>query len=122
MTMPGVCDSVPPNRQGPRPQLPTLAKPQSSVGAIVGTAAEAETGLALSYSTVNLASLDGPTSGRVVAADSLGGFAFDSLQPGTYRVMVRWFDHRYQTRDFFVKPAAIDTFLAVLRYYRCTGY
>jgi hypothetical protein len=122
MTMAGVCDSVPQNRDGPKPHLPFRAAPTAPFGGIVGTAAEAGTGLALPYSSVDIVKLDGPPSGRLLAADSVGGFAFDRLEPGTYRVRVRWFDHRFEMRDLLVKAATLDTFQGVLRYYRCTGY
>ena len=122
MTIPAVCDSVPPHRHGPAPTIPTLPAPQAPLGAVVGAVSEAGTGLALAYATIDLARLDSLPSGRLLSADSLGGFAIDGLAPGTYSLRVRSFNHRFRLHELHISPAVLETLTVALPYYQCTGY
>lgn len=121
MTMPAVCDSAPPHRSGPTPVIPTLSAAATGFGAIVGAVSESGTGLALPHATIDIARLDGPPDPRLFAADSLGGFVLDTLSVGTYRLRVRWFDHRFHLRELRVTAGSVDTVLVALSYYRCVG-
>ena len=90
MTMPAVCDTAPPHREGSAPVIPSLAAPRAPFGAVVGAVSEVGTGLALPYATIDLARSDSAPPGRLLAADSLGGFALDTIPSGTYRLRVRF--------------------------------
>jgi len=54
--------------------------------------------------------------------DPRGGFAVDSLMPGTYHIRARAFNHRLATRDVRVRAARVDTVRIALQYYSCVGY
>jgi len=122
MTLPASCDSAPPHREGPVPAVPAVALPTPPFGTLVGAVSEAGTSWALPYATIDLTRLDGPAKARLLAADSVGGFALEALEPGTYRFRVRSFDHRFNAQDLRVRSAVVETLLVVLRYFRCTGY
>ena len=96
--------------------------PATRFGAIVGAVSERGTGLALPHATIDIARLDGPPAARLLAADSLGGFVLDTLSVGTYRLRVRWFDHRFQLQELRITAGRVDTVLVALSYYRCVGY
>ena len=122
MTMPAVCDTAPPHREGSAPVIPSLAAPRAPFGAVVGAVSEVGTGLALPYATIDLARSDSAPPGRLLAADSLGGFALDTIPSGTYRLRVRSFDHRFNVRELRIAPATVETLVVALSYFQCTGY
>lgn len=51
--------------------------------------------------------------------DSLGGFVFDALPPGRYRLFVRAFAHRPDSTDVNVSAGRVDTVGLVLQYFGC---
>ena len=51
--------------------------------------------------------------------DSLGGFVFDSLPPGRYRLLVRAFAHKPDSADVDVSAEAVDTVRFVLKFFEC---
>lgn len=51
--------------------------------------------------------------------DSLGGFAFDALPPGRYRLFVRAFAHRPDSTTVDVVAGRVDTVSILLQYFGC---
>jgi hypothetical protein len=51
--------------------------------------------------------------------DSLGGFVFDALPPGHYRLFVRAFAHRPDSIDVNVATGRVDTVGLLLQYFGC---
>jgi hypothetical protein len=63
---------------------------------------------------------DPPNAPHVSATpDSLGGFSFDALTPGHYRLFVRAFAHRPDSTDVDVRAGYVDTMNIVLQYFGC---
>ena len=56
------------------------------------------------------------------SADSLGGFAFDHVAPGTYVVRLLAMNHTWRHIGVAVRAAHVDTVHARLSYYECVGY
>jgi Carboxypeptidase regulatory-like domain len=123
MTLPGVCDTIPPAAvAGPSAQLPTAAASRDH-GAVVGTAVEAGTGRPLVQSFVSLYPMDSSARPPYAAGtDSLGGFVFRRLAPGTYTLRIRAIGHRLQDHQVDVRPGVVDTVRVALRYFTCVGY
>ena len=105
--------------KGPVPRLPRAPSQRQALGAIIGTLADS--GGALPHYPI-LATVPGdpPNAPRVSAVpDSLGGFSFDSLTPGRYRLFVRAFAHRPDSTDVDVRAGYVDTINIVLQYFGC---
>jgi hypothetical protein len=51
--------------------------------------------------------------------DSVGGFAFDALAPGHYRLFVHAFSHRPDSTDIEVVAGRVDTVRILLQYFGC---
>lgn len=54
-----------------------------------------------------------------VTPDSAGGFSFDALAPGHYRLLVRAFAHRPDSTDVDVIAGRADTVHILLRLFDC---
>ena len=105
--------------RGPVPRLPIPAALRPGFGGVVGTLADS--GGALPHYPI-LAAIpgDAPGSPRVSATpDSLGGFTFDALTPGHYRLFVRAFAHRPDSTDIEVAAGRIDTVNIRLQFFGC---
>lgn len=120
MTMLGRCTTHV-RGKGPAPRLPGIPPLGARFGAVVGTLADS--GGALPHYPVRaVVPGDDPFSPHASAtADSLGGFAFDSLAPGHYRLFVRAFEHRPDSLDVQVNAGRVDTVRFVLRFFECVG-
>jgi hypothetical protein len=120
MTMLGRCTTHV-RGKGPAPQLPMVPALGARFGAVVGTLAES--GGALPHYPIRaVVPGDDPFSAHASAtADSLGGFAFDSLPPGRYRLFVRAYEHRPDSLDVQVNAGRVDTVRFVLRFFECVG-
>ena len=107
--------------KGPAVRLPPAPSLRPGFGGIIGTLADA--GGALPHYPV-LATIPGgdANSPHVTAVpDSSGGFAFDALPPGHYRLFVRAYSHRPDSTDVDVRAAQIDTVTIVMKLYDCLG-
>jgi hypothetical protein len=117
------CDSTPMKPIGRPVEIPSVrARPQ--LGAVTGTVAQAETGDALQGAIVSLmqsseAKLE---SSPWRATDSKGGFAFDSIVPGSYRLRVRRIGESIDTSTIQLTSGRVDTVRIRMRAYRCYGY
>jgi len=105
--------------KGPTPQLPPIPSLRPGYGGVIGTLADS--GGALPHFPI-LALIPGdPPIGPHASAtpDRVGGFVFDSLPPGRYRLFVRAFEHRPDSTDVEVSAGRIDTVRIVLRFFGC---
>lgn len=95
--------------KGPKPRLPPAPALKSGVGGVVGTVADA--GGALPHYSV-LATTPGNSfhaTRATVVADSAGGFVFDGLTPGAYRLLVHPYSHRPDSTDIKILAGRVDT-------------
>jgi hypothetical protein len=95
--------------KGPEPRLPAAPPLKSGVGGVVGTVADA--GGALPHYSI-LATTPGNSfhaARATVVADSAGGFVFDGLSPGTYRLLVHPYSHRPDSADIKILAGQVDT-------------
>lgn len=107
--------------KGPEPRLPPAPSLKSGFGGVVGTIADA--GGALPHYTV-LATTPGNSlhaSRASAIADSLGGFVFDGLTPGIYRLFVQPYSHRADSTDIKVSAGQIDTVALRPPFYGCVS-
>lgn len=107
--------------KGSAPRLPPAPGLRAGFGAIVGTLSDA--GGALPHYPV-LAAIPGGDPGSphsTAIPDSSGGFVFDALRPGHYRLFVRAYSHRPDSTDVDVRAARIDTVTIVMQLYDCVG-
>jgi hypothetical protein len=106
--------------RGPAVRLPPAPSLRSGFGAIIGTLSDA--GGALPHYPVLAVIPGGDNSTHITAVpDSSGGFAFDALRPGHYRLFVRAYSHRSDSTDVDVRAAQIDTVNIVMQLYDCLG-
>jgi hypothetical protein len=102
-------------------RLPPAPGLRPGSGAIIGTLADA--GGALPHYPVLAVIPGGDTNSPHSTAipDSSGGFSFDALRPGHYRLFVRAYAHRPDSTDVDVRAAQIDTVAIVMQLYDCLG-
>ena len=95
--------------KGVVPQLPASPSLRPGMGGVIGTLSD--TGGALPHYTIlATAPGDSPNAAHAtVTADSVGGFAFDTLRPGRYRLFVRAYGHRPDSTDVEVAAGQVDT-------------
>jgi protocatechuate 3,4-dioxygenase beta subunit len=89
------------------------------LGAVIGTLADS--GGALPHYAI-LASTPGDAPGAPHAsatADSVGGFVFDALPPGPYRLLTRPYAHRPDSTTIEVVAGRIDTVRIMTRFFQC---
>jgi hypothetical protein len=129
MMLPAVCDSIPPKLapSEPRgPQIPAIIKTRDGYGAIVGSVTDSISAQRLQSAGLSLFKLDSSASksqfGREIPSDPSGGFAFDSVPPGSYVVRVRRIGYNAVQRQVNAVAGKIDTVNFRLRYYICHGY
>jgi Carboxypeptidase regulatory-like domain len=99
--------------------LPSAPILRPGFGGVVGTLADS--GGALPHYPI-LAVIPGdPPGGPHASAtpDSVGGFAFDALTPGHYRLFVRAFAHRPDSTDVDVSAGRVDTVNITLQFFGC---
>jgi hypothetical protein len=107
--------------KGPAVRLPLAPAVRPGFGGIIGTLSDA--GGALPHYPV-LAVVPGGDQNSphfTATPDSSGGFAFDALRPGHYRLLVRAYSHRPDSTDVEVRAAQIDTVVIVMQLYDCLG-
>jgi hypothetical protein len=98
------------------PAAPSL-KP--GFGGVVGILADS--GGALPHYPIRAERIGtGPLPASATATpDSLGGFVFDALTPGAYRLYARAFSHRPDSTRVEVVAGQVDTVTMMLRVYTC---
>jgi hypothetical protein len=105
--------------KGPVARLPRAPSLGQGLGGIVGTLADSG-GALPHYPILAMVPGDPPNAPHVSATpDSLGGFSFDALTPGHYRLFVRAFAHRPDSTDVDVRAGYVDTMNIVLQYFGC---
>ena len=105
--------------KGVVPQLPLAPTPRADFGAVVGTLADS--GGALPHYSILATTPDGGANSphATATADSVGGFVFDALPPGRYRLSVRAFAHRPFSTEIGVAPGRVDTVRIVTEFFEC---
>ena len=101
------------------PRLPQAPALRPGLAGIIGTLADS--GGALPHFPI-LAVTPGDlpnATHATVTADSLGGFVFDSLPPGRYRLFVRAFAHRPDSTDVDVAAGRVDTVALRPIFFQC---
>jgi len=107
--------------KGLTPHLPPAPALKLGYGGVIGTLADA--GGALPHYSI-LATTPGNSlhaSRASAIADSLGGFAFDSLTPGLYRLFVQPYSHRADSTDIKITAGQIDTVELRPQFYGCVS-
>jgi hypothetical protein len=101
--------------------LPTAPVLRPGFGGILGTLSDA--GGALPHYPV-LAVIPGGDQNSphfTATPDSSGGFAFDALRPGHYRLLVRAYSHRPDSTVVEGRAALSDSVVFVMQLYDCLG-
>ena len=124
MTLPAVCDSVPPAVPTAARRIPRVPETllQPSTGAVVGVVIELVNNQPIAYAMAELRLIDSSRIVSSVSTDTLGGFALRNVPPGDYRLRVRAMQHRFEERGVLVQEDEIDTVQIHMRYFTCTGY
>ncbi|HEY8685693.1 MAG TPA: carboxypeptidase-like regulatory domain-containing protein [Chloroflexota bacterium] len=105
--------------KGRVPQLPRTPSLRPGYGAVVGTLADSG-GALPHFPILAVVPGDDPLSPHASATpDSVGGFAFDTLPPGRYRLFVRAFGHRPDSTNVDVTAGRVDTVRIMLRVFEC---
>jgi carboxypeptidase family protein len=105
--------------KGQVPRLPNAPTLRPGLGGVIGTLADS--GGALPHYPILAVFPGDPPGGPHVSAtpDSVGGFAFDALTPGRYRLFVRAFAHRPDSTDVEVSAGRVDTVNITLQFFGC---
>ena len=92
---------------------------RTGFGSIIGTLADR--GGALPQYPIRAAMIsDDPNAPHGVATpDSLGGFVFDSLPAGRYRLYARAYSHKPDSVEAQVATGRVDTVRIVLEFFEC---
>lgn len=101
------------------PQLPGAPSLRPGLGGVIGTLADSGGALPL-FPILALTPGDAPSSPHAtVRADTAGGFVFDSLPPGRYRLFVRAFAHKPDSTEVDVAAGHIDTVALRPIFFQC---
>jgi hypothetical protein len=105
--------------KGPVPQLPPAPAARTGLGVVIGTLADS--GGALPHYSILATTPDGAASSphATATADSVGGFVFEGLPPGRYRLLVRAFAHRPYSTDIGVAAGRVDTVRIMTQFFEC---
>ena len=107
--------------KGAPPRLPETPSLRAGFGGVIGTLAD-DGGALPHYPVLAVVPAGDPNSPHATAIpDSSGGFAFDALRPGHYRLFVRAYSHRPDSADVDVRAAQVDTVKIVMQLYDCLG-
>jgi carboxypeptidase family protein len=100
-------------------QLPTAPSLRPGFGGVIGTLADSG-GALRRFPILALTPGDAPNAPHAsTTADSLGGFAFDALPPGRYRLFVRAFAHKPDSTEVDVSAGRIDTVALTPIFFQC---
>jgi len=118
MTMTGGCTTHV-RAKGPAPRLPQSPSLRMGFGAVIGTLADSG-GALPHYPILATTPGDAPDTPHASAtADSVGGFVFDALPPGRYRLFVRAFAHRPDSTHIEVTAGRVDTVRLSPQFFEC---
>jgi len=119
----GVCDNTPMKPFGRAVEIPEMHR-RADFGVLTGVVLQDETGDAIEGAVVDLRVLDrAPDSAQIWRyTNSNGGFSFDSLQPGTYRLRARRVRESVGIDTIHPRAGRVDTLSVRMRAYRCYGY
>lgn len=105
--------------KAPPPQLPAAPSLRPGVGGVIGTLADSG-GALRRYSILAIPVGGSPDSLHATTiADSAGGFVFDALPPGRYRLFVRAFAHRPDSAEVGVVAGRVDTVALRPIFFQC---
>jgi hypothetical protein len=100
-------------------QLPAAPSLRPGLGGVIGTLADSG-GALPQYPILALTPGDAPNAPHATArADSVGGFVFDGLQPGRYRLFVRAFAHKPDSTQVDVAAGRVDTVALRPIFFQC---
>ena len=105
--------------KGPTPRVPTNPVLKPGFGAVVGTLSDAGGALPQYPVRAQMLSRDPNAPHGVATPDSLGGFVFDSLPPGRYRLYARAFSHKPDSTDVEVAAGQVARASIVLPFFEC---
>jgi protocatechuate 3,4-dioxygenase beta subunit len=119
----GVCDTTPMKPLGRPVEIPEMHR-RTDFGVLTGTVLQDETGDAIEGAVVDLIVLDrAPDSTQIWRyTNSKGGFSFDSLNPGTYRLRARRVGESVGIDTVQARVGRVDTLSVRMRAFRCYGY
>jgi hypothetical protein len=86
---------------------------------VIGTLADSGGALPQYPVRAAMVSRDANAPHATATPDSLGGFAFDLLPPGRYRLYARAYSHKPDSAEVQVEAGAVDTVNMVLTYFQC---
>ena len=105
--------------KGPAPQLPRNPSLRPGFGAAIGTLADSG-GALPHYPILAITPGDAPNSPHASAtADSVGGFVFEALPPGMYRLFVRAYAHRPDSTKIEIEAGRVDTVRLSPLFFQC---
>jgi hypothetical protein len=118
-----VCDTTPMKPLGRVVEIPEMHR-RTDFGVLTGTVLQDGTGDAIEGAVVDLRVLDrAPDSAQIWRyTNSKGGFSFDSLKPGTYRLRARRVGQSVGVDTIHPRAGRVDTLSLRMRTYRCYGY
>ena len=105
--------------KGNVPRFPVAPSLKPGLGGVVGTLADSGGALPHYPIRAEMVGRAPAPSAAIAIPDSLGGFVFDALPPGTYRLYARAYSHRPDSTKVEVVAGQIDTVRIVLPFYTC---
>ena len=105
--------------KGVIPKFPADPALRAGFGGIVGTLADSGGALPQYPVRAQMLSSDPNAPHATATPDSLGGFIFDSLPPGTYRLYARAFSHKPDSTDVEVQAGLVSRATIVLPFFEC---
>lgn len=118
-----VCDTTPMKPLGRRVEIPEIA-PRPNQAGLTGSIVQAETGDAIEGALISLRPINQPPKPvpPFRYTNATGGFSFDDLEAGSYRLLVRRLGENADTATIHVETGRVDTLTFRLRAFRCYGY
>ena len=105
--------------KGLPPRLPAAPALRPGFGGVIGTLADSGGALPQFPVRAQLLSNDPNAAHASATPDSLGGFVFDSLPPGRYRLYARAFSHKSDSTDIEVGAGQVARVSIVLPFFEC---
>ncbi|HUQ99856.1 MAG TPA: carboxypeptidase-like regulatory domain-containing protein [Gemmatimonadaceae bacterium] len=105
--------------KGVTPRLPATPALRPGFGGVIGTLADSGGALPQYPVRAQMLSSDPNAPHDTATPDSVGGFVFDSLPPGTYRLYARAFAHKPDSTDVEVAAGQVARASIVLPFFQC---
>ena len=120
MTAPSICNNDPLKPLGRRSVIPTTT-PAAQFASLTGTVVQSETDDAIDGAILILTPVgqNEPERRRWVQTNSTGGFVFDSISPGSYRLWARRIGYYQDTSTVSFVSGRVDTVRLRMRTARC---